>query len=101
MVPRNICCGSKDDIIARRYFLPALARSTPFNRAISCELKSLWNGLGLVSVIPQKKVLIPSFAEESTPKLETEWNGIPWEKIVLQNGQNKKMIFFVCTSKVI
>jgi hypothetical protein len=42
MVPRNICCGSKDDIIARRYFSPALARSTPFNRAISCELKSLW-----------------------------------------------------------
>ena len=42
MVPRNFCCDSKDDIIARRYFSPALARSTPFNRAISCELKSLW-----------------------------------------------------------
>jgi hypothetical protein len=40
MVPRNFCDDSKDDIIARRYFSPALARSTPFNRAISCELKS-------------------------------------------------------------
>jgi hypothetical protein len=46
----------------------------------------------MVSVIPQKKMLIPSFAEEPTPKLGTEWNGIPWEKLVLQNSQNKKMI---------
>ena len=58
MVPRNICCGSKDDIIARRYFSPALARSTPFNRAISCELKSLWTvaSFGLQSRLAKDKV---------------------------------------------
>ncbi len=46
------------------------------------------NGLGSVSVIPQKKVLIPSFAEEPTPKLGTEWNGIPWEKISFTKQPN-------------
>ncbi len=40
MMPRNIPVTYEDDIIARRYLPPALARSTPFNRAISCELKS-------------------------------------------------------------
>ena len=41
IMPRNIRTVYEDDIIARRFFPPALARSTPFNRAISCELKSL------------------------------------------------------------
>jgi hypothetical protein len=41
MMPRNITAAFNDDIIARRYMPPTLARSTPFNRAISCELKSL------------------------------------------------------------
>jgi hypothetical protein len=41
MMPRNITATLEDDIIARRYALPTLARSTPFNRPISCELKSL------------------------------------------------------------
>jgi hypothetical protein len=41
IMPRSIRTVYEDDIIARRFFSPALARSTPFNRAISCELKSL------------------------------------------------------------
>jgi hypothetical protein len=36
--------------------------------------KIQWNGLGTVSIIPQKKVLIPRFTEESIPKLGTERN---------------------------
>ena len=40
MMPRNIQAVYEDDIIARRFLPPALAGSTPFNRAISCELKS-------------------------------------------------------------
>ncbi len=40
IMPRNIQAVYEDDIIARRFLPPALARSTPFNRAISCELKS-------------------------------------------------------------
>ncbi len=35
------------------------------------------NKLGTVSVIPRKKVLNPSSAEEPIPKLGTEWNEIP------------------------
>jgi hypothetical protein len=39
-MPRNNPTTYEDDIIARRFQPPALARSTPFNHAISCGLKS-------------------------------------------------------------
>ncbi len=48
------------------------------------------NRLGIVSVIPRKNMFIPRPTEESVPKLETERNGIPRKKFVLQNS--KKMI---------
>ncbi len=48
------------------------------------------NRLGTVSVIPRKKVLIPRHSEfrgkaNSEARNGTERNGIPREKIVLQN----------------
>ncbi len=48
------------------------------------------NGLGMISVIPRKKALIPSHSEfrgraNSEARNETERNGIPRKKLVLRN----------------
>jgi hypothetical protein len=45
------------------------------------------NRLGTVAVIPRKKLLIPSFTEESISKLRTEWYGTTQKKLVLRNSQ--------------
>ncbi len=62
-----------------------------------CSEKIPWNRLGMVSVIPQKKVLrgIPRFTEESIPKLGTKQNDT--KKICLKKSspckQNLQRVF--------
>ncbi len=57
IMPRSIRTVHEDDIIARHFFPPALARSTPFNCVISCELKSPWTvaSSGLLSRLASTK----------------------------------------------
>ncbi len=92
-MPRNITATFEDDIIARRYALPTLARSTPFNRAISCELKSLLKvpqkfvklGKCALSNLFYTKLLLKNFLDKgnySMIKKMSSWRVASWKNWV-------------------
>jgi hypothetical protein len=79
MMPRNITATFEDDIIPRRYALPTLARSTPFNRAISCELKSLLNH----SILSETKKIAPSCRKKRT-RQRYAFRGAPYHYLAFE-----------------